>query len=170
MLTYLQPALLIFSLRIVDVSLYTMRIMMVARGRKGLAWIFAICQSLVYITAIVSVITDFGNWSKVLGYAAGFATGNVVGLLIEQRLAIGFSHLMIISPGYGIEIAEQLRGAGFGVTEISGQGKDGMVEMIICDVQRRKTNQAVAIVDRIDRDAYITVENIRSFSKGFWSR
>jgi len=167
MLEAIQPALLIFSLRIIDVSLYTMRIMMVMRGRKVLAWIFAICQALVYVNAVASVITDIGNWTKVVGYAAGFATGNVVGMLIEQRLAIGFSHLRIVSTGFGIEIAEELRYAGFGVTEISGQGKDGMVEMISCSVQRRKTNQALTIVDRIDQDAYVTVENIRSISKGF---
>ena len=170
MFDIIQPALLIFSLRIIDVSLYTMRIMMVMRGRKALAWVFAICQSMVFVTAITSVISDIGNWTKVVGYAAGFATGNVVGMLIEQRLAIGFSHLRIVSSGYGIEIAETLREAGFGVTEISGQGKDGMVEMISCSVQRRKTNQALAIVDRIDQDAYVTVENIRSFSKGYWPR
>ena len=170
MFDIIQPALLIFSLRIIDVSLYTMRIMMVMRGRKALAWVFAICQSMVFVTAITSVISDIGNWTKVVGYAAGFATGNVVGMLIEQRLAIGFSHLRIVSSGYGIEIAETLREAGFGVTEISGQGKDGMVEMISCSVQRRKTNQALAIVDRIDQDAYVTVENIRSFSKGYWSK
>jgi len=166
----LQPALLIFSLRIIDVSLYTMRIMMVMRGRKALAWMFAICQSLVFVTAITSVITDIGNWTKVVGYAAGFATGNVVGMLIEQRLAIGFTHLRIVSAGYGIEIAEELRAAGFGVTEISGQGKDGMVEMVSCSVQRRKTNRALAIVDQIDHEAYVTVENIRSYSKGFWPK
>lgn len=169
MLTYILPALLLFSLRLVDVSLYTMRIMMVMRGRKGLAWFFAICQSLVFVSAITSVIADLGNWPKVIGYAAGFATGNVIGIMIERRLAIGFSHLRIISSGYGLEIAEQLRAAGFGVTEISGQGKDGMVEMISCSVQRRKTDQALAIVDRIDQQAYITVENIVSFSKGYWS-
>jgi uncharacterized protein YebE (UPF0316 family) len=170
MLEAIQPALLIFSLRIIDVPLYTMRIMMVMRGRKGLAWMFAICQSMVFVTAITSVISDIGNWTKVVGYAAGFATGNVVGMLIEQRLAIGISHLRIVSSGYGIEIAEELRAAGFGVTEISGQGKDGMVELISCSVQRRKTNQALAIVDRIDQDAYVTVENIRSVSKGYWPK
>jgi len=168
MLTYFLPALLIFSLRIIDVSLYTLRIMMVMRGRKGLAWIFAICQSLVFVSAITSVIADIGNWPKVIGYAAGFATGNVVGMLVEPRLAIGYSHLRIISSGHGLEIAEQLRAAGFGVTEISGQGKDGMVEMVSCSVQRRKTNQVLAIVDHIDQQAYITVENIQSFSKGYW--
>ena len=98
LLPALLPGLLIFSLRIVDVSLYTLRFMMVIRGRKRLAWIFAICQSLVFVTAITSVISDIGNWIKVIGYAAGFATGNVVGMLIEQRLAIGFSQLNIVSP------------------------------------------------------------------------
>jgi uncharacterized protein YebE (UPF0316 family) len=169
MLSFILPALLLFSLRIVDVSLYTMRIMMVMRGRKGLAWIFALCQSLVFVSAITSVISDIGNWPKVIGYAAGFATGNVVGILLERRLAIGFSHVRIISSGYGLEIAEQLRSAGFGVTEISGQGKDGMVEMISCSVQRRKTSHALAIIDRIDQQAYITVENIQSISKGYWT-
>ena len=102
MLEIIQPALLIFSLRIIDVSLYTMRFMMVIRGRKGLAWIFAIFQSLVFVTAITSVIADIGNWTKVVGYAAGFPTGNVVGMLIEQRLGIRFICLTIVSTGYGM--------------------------------------------------------------------
>ncbi len=97
MIEFLSPVLIIFSLRIVDISFYTIRILMVMRGRKGLAWIFAFFQASVYVIALRFVLSDLGNWGKTLGYAAGFATGLVVGMAIEERLAIGYSHLRIIS-------------------------------------------------------------------------
>ena len=98
-------ALLIFTLRIIDVSLATMRLLMVMRGRKGLAWIFGFFQALVFIIAIRAILADIGNWQNLIGYAAGFATGNVVGMLVEERLAIGYTHIRIISSRRGNQVA-----------------------------------------------------------------
>ncbi len=161
-------ALLIFTLRIIDVSMATLRLLMVMRGRKGLAWIFGFFQAFVFIIAIGAVLTNIGNWQNLIAYAAGFATGSVVGMLVEERLAIGFTHLRIISSRRGNKVAEHLRSAGFAVTEIPARGKDGTVTLLNCSVRRKRVSLIRRLVEEIDADAMVTAENIRAIRKGFW--
>jgi uncharacterized protein YebE (UPF0316 family) len=111
-------ALTIFALRITDMSLDTLRMLFVVRGRKGIAWVLGFFQSAVFVLAITRVLSDLSNPLMVLGYAAGFATGNVIGMLIEERLAIGHIQLQIVSQGHGNALAKALRDEGYGVTEI----------------------------------------------------
>ena len=118
-------ALGIFALRVIDMSLDTIRVLFVVRGKKNIAWILGFCQSLVFVIAITAVLSQLDNPLNVLGYAAGFATGNVVGMLIEERLAVGHTHIVVMSPSHGSIIAEQLRNNGFAVTEIPAHGHDG---------------------------------------------
>lgn len=164
------PALFIFSLRIVDISFYTMRILMVMRGRKALAWIFAFFQASVYVVALRVVFSDLGNWSRTLGYAAGFATGLIVGMTIEERLAIGYSHLRIISSAHGEELAENLRSSGYAVTEVAARGKDGTVTQLSLGVLRRKVGDVRRIVEGIDDQAMMTAEEVRPLWRGYWPR
>jgi uncharacterized protein YebE (UPF0316 family) len=168
MLEFLISFLTLFGLRLVDISLYTVRIMMVVRGRKRMAWLFGFCQAFVYVLGIRAVLSDLGNWGKIIGYAAGFATGIVVGMWIEGRLAIGYTHLRVISARRGVELAERLRGAGYAVTEVSASGKDGMVTLLYCSVQRRKAPEVEHIAQEVDPDAFITAEAVRSVLRGFW--
>jgi uncharacterized protein YebE (UPF0316 family) len=74
---------LIFILRVMDMSLDTLRVLFVMRGRKGVVWALGFCQALIFVIAISSVLSNLDNPLNILGYAAGFATGNVVGMLIE---------------------------------------------------------------------------------------
>ena len=166
--SFLLSALIIFALRVVDVSLYTIRLMMVVRGRKLLAWVLGFCKATVYVAAILAVLANLDNWLNVAGYAAGFATGNVVGMWLEGKLAIGITHLRVISPRRGTGIVEQLRKAGYAVTEIAGQGKDGMVTVLNCGVRRREAGRVVRMVTDIDEQAFITEEPVRLVWKGFW--
>lgn len=160
----------IFGLRIVDISLYTLRIMMVSRGVKSLAAIFAFFQSIVFVVAIRAVLTNLNQPFIVMGYAAGFATGLVVGMMIESRLAIGYTQLRIISKRRGAEICEHLRESGFAVTEVAGRGKDGTVTVLVCDVLRRQAGEVTQIAESVDSESFITGEALRSVRRGFWHR
>lgn len=166
----LASALLIFVMRITDITLYTMRIMMVVRGRKKMAWMFAFCQSVVFVTAMRAVLTGTDNWMNVIGYAAGFATGNVVGIWLENRLAIGHTHLRIISRGCGEEIAEVLRQAGYAVTEIYGHGRSGTVAILNLDVMRREVATVTRLTEQCDLQAFITTQAVRPVQRGFWRK
>lgn len=158
----------IFFLRVGDMSLDTIRVLFVVRGKKKLAWVLGFFQSLIFVVAISQVLTNLTNVLNILGYAAGFATGNVVGMLIEERLAIGHIHLTIVSPARGAGIAEKLREGGFGVTEIAGRGLNGMVSLLHVDVSRRQIDEVETITLEADPEAFITAEELRTIRRGFW--
>ena len=159
---------IIFFMRVTDMSLDTLRVLFVIRGRKPLAWIMGFFQSALWVVAITSVLSNLDNLWNVIGYAGGFATGNVVGMMIEERLAIGYGHLRIISSRRGKAIVETIRDAGYAVTELPGRGKDGTVSVISCSVKRRDIDNVQRGVSTIDPEAFITVEDIRPLHRGYW--
>lgn len=161
-------ALLIFCLRITDMSLDTLRVLFVVRGRKPIAWVLGFFQSAVYVIAITKVLSNLSNPLTILGYAAGFATGNVVGMLVEERLAIGHIQLQIVSRRRGVALAKALRLGGFGVTEIAARGRDGTVRLLSASVLRKDLNHAKRIVHETDEEAFITSEDVRPVRRGVW--
>ena len=161
-------ALTIFGLRITDMSLDTLRMLFVVRGRKGIAWVLGFCQSAVFVIAITRVLSDLSNPLMVLGYAAGFATGNVLGMIIEERLAVGHLKLQIVSQGNGHALAKALRDCGYGVTEIPARGKDGTVGLLSASVLRKDLAHVRQIVHETDEAAFMTSEDVRPIRRGFW--
>jgi uncharacterized protein YebE (UPF0316 family) len=161
-------AALIFGLRVSDMSLDTLRVLFVMRGRKMVAWILGFFQAAIFVAAITSVLRDLNNPLNVIGYAAGFATGNVVGMLIEEWLAVGHIHMRIISSRRGPAIAERLRAEGYAVTEVPARGKDGMVTILNCSVLRKKVDRVRAMANETDVEAFITAEDIKPVRRGFW--
>jgi uncharacterized protein YebE (UPF0316 family) len=159
---------LIFCLRVCDMTLDTLRVLMVMRGKKAIVWVFGFCQAAIFVVAISSVLTHLNNPLTVIGYAAGFATGNVVGILIEDRLAIGHIHLTIVSSRLGNAIAEYLREQGYAVTEVPARGKDGTVTLLNCSVLRKNVDGVRRLVNTIDPEAFITAGDVRPIRRGFW--
>jgi uncharacterized protein YebE (UPF0316 family) len=159
--------LLIFCLRIVDVSLATLRMLMIMRGRKLLAPLIGSIEVLVWIFAVGNAIRYLESPLHLIGYAGGFATGNFVGLKVEEKLALGMATVRIFSRHGGVEIAEALRERGFGVTEFAGQGREGTVEMIYAVVRRRELPSVMEQVQVWDPDAFVTVEEPRTIQRGW---
>jgi uncharacterized protein YebE (UPF0316 family) len=159
---------LIFFLRVTDMSLDTLRVLFVLRGKKIHAWVLGFFQSGIFVLAITSVLSNLDNPINLISYAAGFATGNVLGIFIEERLAVGFIDLRIISPRWGSAIAKRLRAEGYAVTEIPARGKDGMVTLLNCSVRRRNINKVDTLIREIDEDAFVTAEEVRPIRRGFW--
>lgn len=171
MLEFVPVALLpvlIFLIRVADMSLDTLRILFVVRGRRAQAWAVGFVQSALWVIAVASVLSHLDNLLNVLAYAAGFATGNVVGMRIEERLAIGHSHLRVISRQRGEAVAVAVRNAGYAVTELSGKGKDGAVSILTTSVLRRDIDPVRSEVLEADPDAFVTLSDIRPLNRGFW--
>ena len=161
-------ALFIFSLRVIDMALDTLRFLLVVRGRKGLAWVMGFLQSAIFVVAITTVLSNLKNVWNIVGYAGGFATGVVVGMLLEERLAIGHGHLRIISSTRGAAIAEALRAHGYAVTEMAGRGKDGTVTVLNASVLRKDIDRVHGLVAQSDPNAFVTVQDVRPVRHGFW--
>ncbi len=159
---------IIFTLRVLDMSLDTLRVLVVMRGRRGAAWVLGFFQSLIFVLAITSVLNDLDNPLNILGYAAGFATGNVIGMIIEERLAIGHTQISVVSSSLGTAIAERLRQDGYAITEIPARGRDGMVTMLSCSVLRKSVDRVQKIINEVDPTAFVTSEDVRPVRRGFW--
>jgi len=151
--------IVIFLLRIVDVTLDTMRVLFMVRGRRIPAGILGFLMALVWIIAVGNAMKHLDSVWHVLGYAAGYGTGTMVGITIENFVAFGLIQLRIVSKHGGVEIAEALRDRGYGATEFSGFGRDGAVEIVQSVVQRAHLDEALAIVDKFDDAAFVTVED-----------
>ncbi len=160
--------LTIFALRVGDMSLDTLRMLFVVRGRKGIAWGLGFVQSIIFVLAITSVLSHLDNPLNVVGYAAGFATGNVVGMWIEERLAIGHVKISIVSQRLGAALSHELRESGFGVTEIPARGRDGMVSMLSVSVLRKDVPRIQGIIHEKDPEAFVIAEDVRPLRRGFW--
>jgi uncharacterized protein YebE (UPF0316 family) len=167
----LQPwafTILIFLLRVVGMSMDTLRVLFVLRGSRLPTWILGFLQTTLWVVAIGGVLSNLNDLWNVIAYCAGFATGNVVGLAIEERLAIGYVNMRIISPGRGSAILETVRTAGYGATEIPGRGKDGTVTVIDCSIKRRHISKIQKEISRIDPEAFVTIEETRPLHRGYW--
>src|SRR5690606_26617685 len=115
--------LLIFFARVSDVTLATIRMLMVVQGRKVQAAIIGFFEVSIYVTALSKVVSSLDNIGNLLSYALGFACGNYIGIIIENRIALGNLAAQIILKGSNennIELIETLRGNGFGVTVLEG--------------------------------------------------
>ncbi len=162
-------ALGIFLARLVNITIDTLRFMFTLRGKRALSWIFGFVQSVIFVVVIGSVLTNLGNVLNIIGYAAGFATGNVLGMAIEKRLAIGFTHFTIISRDHSTEIADKLRDEGFGVTEIPARGRESNFMLVDCHVRRKQADAVEDLVLDVDPKAFITMEEVTPHrSGGIW--
>lgn len=160
--------LMIFLIRVGDMSLDTLRVLFVVRGRRLPTWVVGFLQSSLWVVAVSSVLSQLGNPLNLLGYAAGFATGSVVGLALEERLAIGHNHLRVISSQRGSAIADALRAEGFAVTELAGRGKDGTVSILTTSVRRRDIERVRQGVLTADPEAFVTLTEVRPLHRGYF--
>src|SRR5690606_10550225 len=158
---------LIFSLRIVDVSLATLRILLSMRNVRIAVPIIGFFEVLIWIFAVGAAIRNLNSGWHLLGYASGFATGSLVGMWLEEKLAFGLATVRIISRYGGVELADALREKGYGVTETLGQGRDGRVEIIDTVVQRRQIQSVLRAVEQWDPDAFVMVDEPRSVHRGW---
>jgi uncharacterized protein YebE (UPF0316 family) len=151
-------ALVIFGLRIVDVSCDTMRVIFAIRGKRGIAACLGFVQAIVWIFAVGNAVKHLDSGLHVIGYAGGYAMGTFVGVSLEQAIAYGVATIRVVSNKAGVEIAEALRSSGYGVTEFPGFGRDGAVEILNSVVQRSQLPAVLAIISSRDKDAFVTVE------------
>lgn len=158
----------IFLARTVNITIDTVRFMLSLRGKRGLSWILGFIESVIFVVVIGSVLSNLENPLNIIGYSAGFATGNVLGMMIEKRLAIGYIHFSIISRNKSTEIADALREAGYGVTEIPARGKESSFMLVDCRVRRKQADEVEALVLRVDPEAFITAEEVTPRRSGIW--
>ena len=155
-------ALAIFAVRVIDVSLGTLRTILMLRGHRVVAPLIAFFEVLLWIFAVSQVLHDLRAWYLAVAYAGGFATGNYVGMWIEARLALGSELVRAISPNPAVRLAERLRGQQYEVTEMTGRGGGAKPVEVLLVVERRKNvPELLQAIHECDSEAWCTLSDVR---------
>jgi uncharacterized protein YebE (UPF0316 family) len=155
-------AVAIFAIRVSDVSLGTLRTIMVFRGFRGLAALVAFGEVLLWLVAVGQVLHNLDRWYLAIAYAAGFATGNYVGMWIDAKLALGSEMVRAISANPEIDLADRLRLARFDVTALQGRREGGKpVEVLLVVEGRRHVPRLLRLIHETDPDALCTLSDVR---------
>lgn len=160
---------LIFLARIADVSIGTMRIIFLSRGMRLLAPLCGFFEVLIWLLAISQIMQNLTSWQNYLAYALGFAAGNYVGLIIEDRLAMGLLSLWVVTREDAADMLDRLRQAGFGLTRVAARGLQGDVRIAILVIRRKNLDRVIAIVRETHPQAFVTVNDVRAVSGGFFA-
>lgn len=161
----LLTGLLIFCARIVDVSIGTVRTIVTVQGRTRLAFVLGFIEVTLWVTIISAIVKQIYT-APILAifYGLGFATGNVVGIAIERKIALGHVALRVFTRTACSALAAQLRAAGQVVTTFAGEGRDGPVTELLVVCRRRDIKWILDLVKAADHDAFYIIEQAREVS------
>ena len=160
--------LLIFFARVTDVSIGTLRITYITRGKKRLAAILGFIEVLIWLIAMRQIFNNLNNFVCYITYAGGFASGSYLGMWIEHKLAIGMQVVRIITRKDAHQLIEKLKANGFGVTVIDGEGVTGHVKIIFTVIQRKDLPDITAMIKRFNPKAFFSVEDVRMAAAGIF--
>ena len=164
--TYLVLPLLIFLARICDVTIGTVRIMLVARGRRIIAPLLGFVEMMIWILVVRQIMLQISNWASYIGFAGGFAVGNYVGMYIEEKLAMGVQVIRIITKKDANELFNYLKSKGYGVTLVDAQGSMGPVNIVFTIVKRADQQKVIDIIQQFNPNAFYSIEDVRTVGKG----
>lgn len=158
--------LMIFGARVADVTLGTMRIIAVSKGKRHVAPLLGFVEVIIWLLAMAQVISDVRNVFFYLAYGGGFATGTYVGLLIEDKLAQGKFIVRIITKLDASALIDALHQFGLGTTSLPAAGMDETVIIILCVVNKKDLKDVNTAIQAHNPNAFISVEQLHSASGG----
>jgi uncharacterized protein YebE (UPF0316 family) len=163
------PILITFA-RIVDVSLSTLRIILISRGNKVVAPFLGFFEQLIWVMAIGSIMTNLDNPVTYLAFSLGFAIGNYVGVVIEERLAMGTMIVQVITKKKAGDLIRILRARKYAVTNMHAWGNSGEVSIIYIVVSRKKLDPLIKAIKKYHPRAFFSIEDIRFVSEDMTPR
>ncbi len=160
--------LLIAIARILDVSIGTIRLIFVSRGYKYLAPLLGFAEVIIWLLAISQIMLHLDNFMCYIGYGAGFAAGNYIGIIMVEKMTLGSVVIRIIPKKDTTELIQKLREENYGVTSIQAEGKSGPVQMIFSIVKRKDLEDAIRIVNTYNPQAFYTIEEVQTVNEGYF--
>lgn len=165
---WLLPIIIFFG-RICDVTLGTLRIIFVSKGEKGKAPIVGFFEVFIWVVVISQVLSHANDIIAYIAYAAGYAAGNYVGILVENKIGFGYQLYRVYARKNGQELAQLLNKSGFGSTYIKAEGALSEIDLVETVVSRKSGKRVVEIINEFDPEAFYLVEDIRSKQRGIFN-
>lgn len=166
--TWVILPLLIFFARITDVSIGTLRLIFVSKGYKYYAPILGFFEVIVWLLAIGQIMQHLDNFLCYLAYGLGFATGNFLGILIEEKMSLGTVLIRVVPKMDTTKLIDQLRENSFGASLVDIEGMTGKLKMIFTIVKRKDLKEVLGIIQEHNPQAFVTIEDVKTAKEGFF--
>jgi len=160
--SYILLPILIFAARILDVSIGTVRVVFIMQGNKRLAPLIGFLESFIWLVAVSQIIKNVDNLISYIAFAAGFATGTYIGLIIEEKLAIGKVLIRIITRKEALELIDFLKEKDFNFTIVPAEGKYGKVNVLFSVIKRDRLQIILEGIKQYNPNAFYTIESVKS--------
>ena len=162
---YIILPILIFSARILDVSMGTIRIIFVIQGNHKMAPVVGFFESLIWLLAISQIMVNVDNFATYIAFAAGFASGTFVGIKIEEKLAIGKVLVRVITRVEAQQLIEFLNRHDFHFTNVPAEGRFGKVNVLFFVINRERLPVVLNAIKKYNPKAFYTIESVKSASE-----
>ncbi len=162
LVTWVVIPFLIFLARMIDVSLATVRHILVFKGYRKLVPGLAFVEVSIWLLAITQVMQNLNNAAAFLGFAAGFSAGTYLGMVIEEKLALGYQLVRVIAPGDTDALIELLREKGYGFTSMKAAGSRDAVDVFLIISERKRLTSLVEALNALKPRPFYTIEDVRS--------
>ncbi|MDR1405773.1 MAG: DUF2179 domain-containing protein [Prevotellaceae bacterium] len=159
---------LVFFARICDVTLGTLRIIFISKGKKYLAPLAGFLEVFIWIVVISRILEASNDLICYVSYAGGYAAGSFIGMHVEERLAIGMLFISVFTKKDGKQLVAQLNHAGYGATINRGEGMEGGVNIVQTVVIRKKSERALQIITQFDPKVFYVVSDVRAVQHGIF--
>jgi len=164
-----RDVLVIFSAQVIYVTMMTLRWILLLKGHRYPAAVISVFEVILWVYALGLVVSQLGDFMRILFYAFGFAAGQLVGSRLEEWLAVGYTAVQIVANS-PTQLPSVLRKNGFGVTTWNAEGRDGHREIIFVVLQRRRTGELFKLVEQYEPHAFVLLMEPRSFRGGFLTK
>ena len=162
--------LLIFFSRIADQSIGTLRLIFVSKGYKYLAPFLGFFEVIIWLIAVGQIFKQLDNFLYYIAYGAGFAAGNFVGILLEEKISLGTVVIRIIPKLDTTELINYLRSQNYGLTIMDADGSRGKVKVILSIIPRKQIGDFVSIINKYNPRAFYSIEEVKSVSYGVFKK
>lgn len=164
--TWVILPLLIFCARIFDQSVGTLRMIFVAKGFKKWAPVFAFFESLIWLLAIGEIMKHLDNPVCFIAYAGGYAMGNYVGMLLDEKMSIGNVIIRVMLKSEAADLIIRLRELNYGITIMNAEGATGKVKVILSIIKRKDLVEFINVLNQYNPQTFYTIEEVRSVNEG----
>src|SRR5690625_694217 len=159
---------IILVINIVYVSFSTVRMILTLKGRRYLAAFVSMFEVVIYILGLGLVLDNLNEIQNLIAYAVGFGIGVVVGSKIEERLALGYITVNVVSSNPDIDFTRKLREKGYGVTSWSSYGMEGDRLSMQILTPRKYELRLYEAIKKLDPKAFIISYEPTHIHGGFW--
>ncbi len=159
---------IILVINIIYVSFSTVRMILTLKGRRYLAAFVSMFEVVIYILGLGLVLDNLNEIQNLIAYAVGFGIGVIVGSKIEERLALGYITVNVVSSNPDIEFTRKLREKGYGVTSWSSYGMEGDRLSMQILTPRKYELRLYEAIKELDPKAFIISYEPKQIHGGFW--